>query len=56
MKFAQDFKKFNLSGKWHFVYSDVPIETNTIARIQESGLNILDATVPGNFELDLHAN
>lgn len=47
-----------LDGEWQFAFSNTLPSTPVINgdTLQQSGLTVLPATVPGNFELDLQAN
>lgn len=56
MKFNQDFKKIGLQGKWQFAFSEKALPIKSIDDIRKSSLSIYNATVPGNFELDLFSN
>ena len=56
MKFNQGFRQTDLCGNWQFSYSDELIDARTITEIKNLKMDVLNATVPGNFELDLLEN
>ena len=45
-----------LDGAWSFAWSQSPADFRTVADLRQSGLPPRPCQVPGNFELDLHAN
>lgn len=60
MDFRSDQTSLDLAGTWHMAYEDADANTLRAARrgedILQAGITAYRATVPGNFELDLHAN
>ena len=58
MDFRKNQAGLDLSGEWQFAYTEGAPDGDccTAADIARAGLKLLPCHVPGNFELDLHAN
>ncbi|MGB9619773.1 MAG: glycoside hydrolase family 2 protein, partial [Armatimonadota bacterium] len=58
MDFRRNQGSIDLCGQWSFAYSEGPTDRRFRSReeIESAGFAIYPCSVPGNFELDLHAN
>jgi beta-mannosidase len=48
--------QLDLNGAWQFALSDENLAITSIEQLNDSGLKVLEAQVPGNLELDLQRN
>jgi len=56
MNYLKDKENLNLNGTWKLSYAKDNLNFKNLNELSKSGLKELNATVPGNFELDLQKN
>ena len=56
MNYLKDKESLNLNGAWKLSYTKDNLNFKNLNELSKSGLKELNATVPGNFELDLQKN
>jgi hypothetical protein len=50
------YPRLDLNGDWQLAVADGRREITSLSQLESSGLQVLEARVPGNFELDLQRN